>query len=282
MRSGRPSSFWFPQTIKPSILIVRTNNQLSGGDDEYSEPYYLRLKSTTEAFKADWKNSIGIIGSQEVGGPLWICPIHSKIFESGICCFATSLKDTFRINTSAVGLGSLGIVAGAPWKIESSQFWEIGVEALSKMKFRLDFWNIKRGRRYLLETIVVHQIKGTTFRFYSTHLSHGDQKSQRKSQLEKIISIILARPQAGELPPIIVGDFNTTPDDKSEDSLRKFCNHFQLAHSWGVDLIWVGYRKSFPQCSGSLTLISKSVVDLKNPDITDHNAPSAGLAIKLW
>jgi len=265
-------STWFPQVQRPEPLIVRTNNQKQEWSDHDS--YRDRLAGTARAFRANWPLSIGLIGAQEVGDTV---PGNSGGTDEnvrGIDCFAQALGTEFRTETRAAGDHAIGIVVGHPWCIESTEIWEIGKESWKRWTFPGG-----RGRRYLLETLISNRVKPWYLRFYSTHLSHGEvQRKQRKTQARKIASIIRERPQAGELPPILVGDFNATAEGEP-DVFTEIAGLFQLAHARDYDQIWTGRGSSFPQCKGGYRLLGVDVVDLVAQGLSDHDAPVTAFQI---
>lgn len=268
----RAGSTWFPQVQRLEPLIVRTNNQKQ--ESSKLAPYRDRLKATAGAFHANWPLSIGVIGAQEVGDTV---PENSGRAEenlSGIEFFAQALGSEFHTDTRAAGDHHLGIVVGHPWCIDSFEIWVIGKESWEKW----EPLNGGRGERYLLETLISNRVKACHFRFYSTHLSHEDQKEQRKTQGSKIASIISERPQAGELPPILVGDFNTTPEGEP-DVFTDIAGLFQLAHMRDKDQIWTGRGSSFPQCRGGYRLLGVDVLDLPAQGLSDHSSPVVAFQI---
>lgn len=164
---------------------------------------------------------------------------------------------------------------------------------------------LNRSTRYLLCTRLRHRTDGWLLRFYTTHLSHGqDQISQRKDQIKKLREIVKGVSIEGELPPIVVGDFNLTHDSNpnqfdrmNEDFWRANAEGLACADRMpaygGIDHIWVGRASSFPQAKAKLTVVryhteangqgldlkSNHTVDGYVGPLTDHYSPGISFRI---
>jgi hypothetical protein len=262
MLPGRASSYWFPQVLRGELLVVRTHNHLGRYKEEYPDPYVIRQDRAARKFHENWPYSIGFIGSQEV---------------NDIECFRTSIEGYYKASASAIHEKNPGIVVGAPWMIAASAVWTISKH--TRWKVGMPFW--ENYHRYLLEAKLENAKNGYSLRFYSTHLTPGNEKvdnDERRNEVDNVIRIVLKQAQPGELPPIVVGDFNAGKDDAE---IEKMHQHFHIINDSSVDLIWVGRLTSFPMCKGSYVLVSTDTVYLTTAKCSDHNSPSAGLAIRL-
>ena len=272
-------------------LVVRTVNT-----KQEDEQYPKRLEGIAGEFFADWPKQAGVIGMQEVKTNMDRCPFHPADAH-GADCFARIMKNTYSLaSASAVHRDPLGIVAAGDWEITASDNWELGKDDIGHLG--------ARSTRYLLEATVRDRTKGWAFRMYTTHLSHGDQLSQRHDELDKIVDHILSRNKIGEMPPILVGDFNFQ-EHEEPDSYAKLNRYFWLVNdaAWhclggqpvttGIDQIWVGRYESFPHRESlklirfhtgaegnGIVLKSPKVVDgVSLPRLTDHNSPGASFKV---
>src|SRR5262245_36485898 len=155
------------------------------------------------------------------------------------------MSQRYGTNNRTMWRHPIAALVGLPWHMNSLDSWVIGSDPVTG-----------GDDRYLAET-VVSGVAGT-FRFYVTHLSHRsgtEWESARGQQIDFIRNKINSRVQAGELPPIIVGDFNFTAGggDKDEpNNYNKMARYFYLAtkagiycyggqpRSAGIDQIWIG------------------------------------------
>lgn len=161
------------------------------------------------------------------------------------------------------------MVAGADWDRVSESRWELGKDGWRK-------WP-KRSTRYLFEVKLIHVATRRGVRFYTTHLSHGDDQSgQRVEQIAKLLKIVRERARPGELPPIVVGDFNRLPTSRIGQMMDE---HFALAHNSNYDQIWIGRKRTFIGARGNLVPIAVSIVELEPSGLSDHNAPRATVAV---
>jgi hypothetical protein len=139
-------------------------------------------------------------------------------------------------------------------------------------------------------------------RFYTTHLWPGPLRDEiRQNQVADLIQIIHARVQDGELPPIVVGDFNAgrVYADSDEDtplSTRMLEEHFWRpideiheacgAPGWtGVDIVYIGRRSSFPGTVGGYSTAYRHSFDATQMTcdgemLSDHPAEGVALFIR--
>jgi len=241
-------------------LVVRTINTHQPAPD-----YPVRLFGIARLFKKEWPYGAGVIGMQEVPGKMTGCLTMSGVVD-GSECLASALGD----KTASAYSNRVGIVAGYPWEITGSDYWNVGN------------WFEKR---YLLETRLKHSIKGWKLRFYTTHLSSGRRyRESRLKQVREIIRIVRKRAMPGELPPIVVGDFNAgryfdgTRPESSVLEMEKFfyrpidraleCKADAPAET-GIDLVYIGKRSVFDKSTGEFVLIRT------------HNIKFAGIPVKV-
>ena len=102
---------------------------------------------------------------------------------------------------------------------------------------------------------------GHTFHMYATHLDTHNCWKCRIRQTEKISTTVRERYERGDLPPIVVGDFNDSRTEKSYwaddrehvDVQEEMGKYFQDAGAlFGyqlIDHIWVGKVEGFPGAS---------------------------------
>ncbi len=267
----------------------------SGASDEVAR----RLGAMAWMFEEDWPWSIGIIGIQQTMTDM-DCPTGSGM--NGTSCFARLLTRQFtkvRSHASAAAaIGrihslkwwpiELGIIAGG-WRIRSTTSWIIGRDKLPA-EWLTSLFGGKRGTiRYLQEAELAQDRSERVLRFYTTHLSHNfadkNRDDYRHAQVQAIRAIVLGRVGAGELPPIVVGDFNFGADNP-ENTMSL---DFELGHTSGIDQIWLGRKKSFPQTTGGYAKVWESIVILNQAMSHDgvtfprlagsHNSPGIGLHI---
>jgi hypothetical protein len=286
---GRPP-WQLPQTRNNALLIIRTVNTLQG-DSEYP----LRLKGIAREFHKDTPETIGLIGMQEVKEEMTSCPIEPAK-DHGASCFARILGQQFsESRVTSAYQGNLGIVAGYPWVITENNWWVLGKDSWKKDTIS----DVGRdlispiipnpGGRRLLEAICRYGKDGPLLRFYTTHLSHdgqgkqGEQKEQRHEQIENLLKIVSSRASNGELPPIIVGDFNFKKDEEPSSYEKMATSLTLLTDPNFIDQIWFGRFTQNKACNyrvvekHNVSLTSEHNVDGERfGQLTDHDS------IGLW
>jgi len=290
-------SYGHGQEKKEADLIVRTINVKEAAAD-----YPLRLRGIAEEFHHDYPKQIGLIGMQELKREKMGDCLYGKSYDNDAKCLAAELTSLYRQNAEARISErhwlqrlqeSLGIIVDDKWRILDEKSWSIG------------------NNRTLLEVFLEHKTKGYKLRFYNTHFSSNkpikwyqklwygytssqDQGEKRRSaQASKVIQIVRERAKPGELPPIVVGDFNSGRNfvtgeveisvQKMEgffwrplDKFQKFCSA-----SIVLDNIYIGKKESFPNSKGYFQLIKWHRISMrKKPifvdghkidELTDHN-----------
>jgi len=276
-------------------LVVRTMNT------HWSDPYYsLRLRGIAQKFYSDLSNQIGLIGLQEVKGEMTDCKTGNT-HTNGAKCLAAELADLFSGNSSGLysAGNQTGIVVDDNWKIIEKEYWELG-------------WLQKR---YLIEVLLEHKKNGYKLRFYSTHLSNNNEpewweffwyrskkdKGQKKraQQSKKLVKKVLRRAKTGELPPIVVGDFNSSrkyETGEAEKSVKVMEKHFWRpvddypSNRGYVDIIYIGKKSSFSYRNGyykpieplfiEMAHISDTVDGQQLEELSDHHNHGFRLSIK--
>jgi endonuclease/exonuclease/phosphatase family metal-dependent hydrolase len=248
--------------MDPEVSItVRTLNTWIRGP-----AYARRLSLISGKLRGVDPDSFGLIGLQEVARP-----IRWPWSKDGGTLFAAALSARFGERVSARRAGEVGIIAGGEWELLGHRSWRLGMD-----DWRKNLWSIPYCR-YLLEAELRHVAQGHRLRFYSTHLSHGDQEKQRRDQIRRLIALVLQRARPGELPPLLAGDFNATPGSVVYTLLEE---HFALSHADTVDAIWAGRASSFPQAVGNYAVGATSVLDLISEGLCDaHNSPAVTLEV---
>ena len=293
-----PSSYLYAKEKKECDLIIRTINVHHGAAD-----YLLRLRGIAQELHRDYPDQIGLIGIQELArGRMTDC-LRGELYDNGAKCLAAEL--TFLYGQKAEARISkkdwwkniqegLGVIVDDNWKIIDTKSWSIG------------------NNRALLEVFLEHKTKGCKLRFYNTHFSsnvdvkwyqklwYGHKSSRdegekrRSAQASKVIRIVTERAKPGELPPVVVGDFNAGRNfvtGRAEASVQKMEEHFwqpldnfsNSCTGYTVrDLIYIGKKESFPDSRGRFQLVKWHRVQMhRKPlvvngrrldELTDHNA----------
>jgi len=292
-RDMASKSCWLEEPTLDNVdLVIRTVNTKQGGS------YYAkRLYGIGQEFFNDWPYQVGIIGMQEVKQEMDACPVGEKEVH-GARCFAQILGNLYGENCTYARHKPLGTVVGSDWEISIEPIaYELGKDSWNK------FGN--RSTRYLLYTLLRHRTEGWMLRFYTTHLSHGqDQKGQRRDQIKKLRKIVKEVSIEGELTPVVVGDFNFS-QDSNPNQFDRMNEDFWLANSkglpcadgmpanGGIDHIWVGRASSFPQAKAKLTVVryhteaSGYGIDLQSSHsvdgyvgpLSDHDSPGISFRI---
>ena len=276
-------------------LLIRTVNVLG------EHPCLTkRLLGITRLFHQEFPQAVGVIGMQEMR-EVENCENDAHP-ASGAQCLASIIKKVYGVDSTYSSVyGKNGIVAGDPWRIVESNFWELGTKWWnlgSLLRCRRNAWP---SYRYLLETKLVHIEKGWTLRFYCTHLTRASE-CEREEQARKITAIIRKRAEPGELPPVIVGDFNAgrylgtsvQPEESVVEMEKYFYRPTDQACGQtytGIDLIYVGKKTAFPDSRGHFVSIRTHPVYLLGlqtriegfpefcDELTDHH--SSGVSLRI-
>lgn len=134
------------------------------------------------------------------------------------------------------------------------------------------------GKRHMIQSNI--EIGGRIIPFYTVHLSHGDQRVERNTQLRRLIEIIINNSQntqsCFQTLPILVGDVNFYSDqDRTEpENLALLKEFFDLIQPNAFDQIWVGKKNIFN--GTSFTVVSQGVA-YSHSNTFDHNFPFAEL-----
>lgn len=135
-----------------------------------------------------------------------------------------------------------------------------------------------RVRRDLLGHRFIIKSQGYVLPFYSTHLT-----GERLGELEDLLDAITDWWQAGDLTPLVVGDFNFSAGSPS--LFGKMSEYFTLIGTGSgasnrIEQIWVGKTEKFP---GSLGAIQEArweyLTEFRDvaADLSDHAVPYAEL-----
>ncbi len=266
-------------------LVVRTINT------HYNAPGYpLRLLGIARKFRQAWPHTVGVIGMQEVRGVMDNCPDGTG-GSNGAGCFASILSRIFNVEVdSAYSVPNhVGIVAGRPWRITGSDHWNVG--SLFE-------------KRYLLETRLIHTQKRWRLKFYTVHLSSQKKHVlERLKQVRNVIRIVRGRATPGELPPVVVGDFNAgrTYGVDPEPSVLEMEKYFwrpideavgRGTHGTGIDIVYIGRKSAFRKSKGEYVVVRSDNVSFSGipvrvdgfpgvfDELTDHDSQGFGLRIK--
>lgn len=235
-----------PPSVADDLVVVRTINTHRCGvkrldKDCPGDEYRWRLRGIADKLKTNYPAAVDLVGLQEVAGET-SCLLTTKKVH-GPACFAKELGQAYS-DAGTAGLYStgnqVGIVVGGEWEVLGWGYWEVG------------WWFDKR---YLIETRLRHKTKGYLLRFYSTHVSNTSA-GKRERQIRDVVAKVRDRASSGELPPIVVGDFNASRDfstGEAETSVRLMEAHFwrpidstKPTGKLPIDMVYVGKKSSFP------------------------------------
>lgn len=262
-------------------LVVWTINTHRCGDTRREacpgDKYPWRLRGIAHRLRAAYPAQIGLIGLQEVKAEMTACK-YPPAKTNGAKCLARELSAIY--NQPAEGRytihNQVGLVIGGDWReVGKRTYWELST------------------RRYLMEAVVEHRTLGYQLRFYSTHFSNTSA-DKRLEAARKVTSLIRTRARPGELPPILVGDFNASRDlgsNRAEASVVKLEENFWRpidkvypTGRLGVDLIYLGKKARFPASVGDYQPVKHLSVRLTDSPVdipgypnfpyrlSDHNA----------
>ena len=276
-------------------LLIRTVNVLG------EHPCLTkRLLGIARLFQQEFPQAVGVIGMQEMR-EIDDCRNAGHTAGSGQCVVSI-IKNVYGVDSTYSSVrGKNGILAGDPWRIVESRFWELGTKWWnigSLLRCRKNAWP---SYRYLLEAKLVHIEKGWTLRFYCTHLTRASE-CERLEQAKKITAIIRKRAEPGELPPVMVGDFNAGrhlgTSVQPEESVLELENYFYRPTDracdqtyTGIDLIYIGKKSAFPSSRGQYVPIRANPVYFLGlqtriddfpefcDELTDHH--SNGVSLKI-
>ena len=259
-------------------LMVRTVNT------HRNKPHYpIRLRGIAHKFKDDFPHQVGLIAMQETASSMSGC-LSGRSKNNGPKCLAGELSRLFPGTSTGrfSQRNQVGFVAGPDWRVIAKSHWELGR------------W---LSRRYLIEAYLEHRPTGHRIRFYSTHHSNT-AADKRFRQAKDTAQIIRQRAQAGELPPIVVGDFNagrSFDGGTPEASVRRMEQHFWRpvnalafgpgrANGTGIDIVYIGKKSSFPNSVGNFVPKKRHHIPLAgipadvpgyphmNHELTDHHS----------
>jgi len=182
-------------------------------------PYrQMRLRGIAQQFYKDWPHQIGLIGVTDPGREIDNClslPSGTKTYSTQ--CFASELARLFTIESPPFnGVKSdqategendskgadVGVVVGAEWTVIGRDTWQLGYNCYCPAVRRANW------ARKMIEVVLEHKVTKDILRFYTLYFYAGDDARIRTLQAKKATNIIHDRAQPGELPPIVVGDFN--------------------------------------------------------------------------
>jgi hypothetical protein len=259
-----------------------------------------------DTFDADWPYALGVLGVQEAAGAL-IIPLENGV-ELQLCgthaveCISRMDAGRHSRESTVAQAGPLGIVAGDPWKVVRYSWHRLGIDTPDNPLAR-------PNPRDVLVALVQHKDKPELkFHFFTVHLSadHGDQgtptylsrRADRVAQIAALLTVVGDSVQSGELPPIMVGDFNTAPYDFEASVVAPIFTEFMLANSEPiadpngcinhaimpeVDHIWIGRPERFPLTRGSYTIVRHHGPSRKGLGVVagfDHEWPAVSLRIE--
>jgi hypothetical protein len=235
-------------------LIVHAYNTLyaRGARRRGWPDYPRRLALAAEKLDEAWPHQLDLIGLQEAGDKVVGCATGGSGKHSVTACFAALLGRRFGASLRFVEHHELGIVWDDDrWAtVPGGGAWRIGRRRLLFARRGVDFGAV----RYLLGVKLRHRETGRVLAFFTTHLANDERRrSEREGQIDRLLAIVERQVGPGELPPILVGDFNFRADERaSYERLNRRCWLANEAVSGevrppvGVDHVWVGRPERFP------------------------------------
>jgi len=255
--------------------------------------YPRRMQRISEMVRAGWP-SVGLIGLQEVRAEMTGCRGRGQRGRrvNGARCFAQLLTDRYPGRVRSVFYqtdypfwpdpdGGGGVAYGPEWRLLSRARFNIGPGLECRG------WSCQNYDRYLIEARLQHRSTGKILRFYNTHFypgRSGFRKGVRATQARELVDRIRSRVRTGELPPIVVGDFNNRTSEASygtmednfwrpEQVIQDSCGHAHMS----IDRIYVGKKSAFPQTRGGFQVGPQQTLlttqsRVSGVPASDHNA----------
>jgi DNA-binding protein H-NS len=129
-----------------------------------------------------------------------------------------------------------------------------------------------------------YRINGTNYvvPFYSTHINTHPKvccEAYRRDSVKDAMNRIQGAWVAGDVVPVLVGDFNDTPTDTP---FLSECFVATDPQSPNIDSIWIGKQSCFPNPSALIKVVSHEVFDAVNDgglNMSDHPAVHAELEL---
>jgi hypothetical protein len=283
-----------PVTFSPqAVFAVRTINFWQ------TAPHYpMRIHGLASVVHADDPQSPGLIGIQEVKAELGRCyAVEPGLWarasdRSGQRCFAAELSTLFgesvdgHFRNKPIDDYGVGAVAGDEWWILARESWRIGTWGFGNNNM-LKFGDY---RHPLVELALEHKETGRRLRFYSAYFVPGrNNEHLRLPQAQALVEIVRSRATPGELPPIVVGDFNAertySGDGGAPPNVQLLEEHFWrpidvhqrrtggLSAS-GIDLVYIGRKASFPESQGYFDVLDGNYW-ISAEGNSDHNIVGA-------
>jgi hypothetical protein len=150
------------------------------------------------------------------------------------------------------------------------------------------------NNRWVIEEVLKNKQTGWILRFYSTHLTNTSE-SVRADEASRLVSWIKKRAQPGELPPIVVGDFNQGGfSEKAVQTMKASFDRPMERKKEGddnVDAIYLGKKSVFQKSTGVyFPLRTHTLFFAGHPtsvdgypefcdELTDHPSPAIDLHV---
>lgn len=140
-------------------------------------------------------------------------------------------------------------------QVERISDWiSIDIPRRNIMGFESIFGKGRTSRKVMIGARFRLKATGHTVHMYATHLDTHDCWKCRLRQAEKISTTVRERYVRGDLPPIVVGDFNDSDDREGQEVQDEMAKYFHDAgRIFGhqlIDHIWVGKEEAFSGASG--------------------------------
>jgi endonuclease/exonuclease/phosphatase family metal-dependent hydrolase len=273
-------------------LVVRTYNTLyARGARRRGWPEYpRRLALAVETLQDAWPDEVGLIGLQEAGDRVTGCGPDEPGERSVTACVAALLRRRFAADVGFAEHHELGTIWDeAVWEaIPGGGAWRIGRKRVLVSRQGVDFGAV----RYLLGVKLRQRATGRTVSLFTTHLANDARRlGERERQIDRLLAIVDRQVGPGELPPILVGDLNFRPDERS--TYERLDRRFWLANEAaperpsgeppprvGVDHVWVGRSEHYRQTRGGFRVVRVVRTELQAHQISDHPLISVGFALR--
>jgi hypothetical protein len=292
--------------VRDIDLVVRTYNVLEREAAEkkgFHKPYNERLDAAARLFLEDWKPSPGIVALQEAADSLRLCEQNMPGDTKVTTCLAVKLGKLFGRPMERATTGQdLGITWPADdWlRMPGGGVWKLP-------PIKQGFMGLNHAHSYIQAIKLIHRQKKWRVTIVNTHLAHNswpakdgsvkDRSDVRARQLDKLLPIIDGIVTNGELPPILVGDFNF--DYHETPNVRRVQQRFSLANAPGiaalsdgrptrtsVDHIWTGRPDHFSRTAGEWIPVrvhvgggNDSGLEFERHGISDHASPAVSFRI---
>ena len=257
-------------TLQTAISYLTNSVNVWTLNTEGDDPHYpIRLRGIAQKLQA-YDANVGLIGLQQLE-PMSGCK-KDNTAKNGAKCLARELDALFNGKVDGWKEGHNGAIADDNWIYLGKDHFDLDSESPD-------------AQDQVAEIRLQHNSTGYKLRLYSTRFATGDRSLRRREQAKQLTKLIINRHEAGWLPPIVVGDFNTgisnfgTEQEEKEHSVRIMEENFwrPLDHLFAcenfsditgrtgtsIDLIYIGKKSSFPNSTGGFRPLKELFINLQ-------------------